>query len=273
MLDIIYKEKKMKPIDELTFTDDYMFGHVMQNPDICRELLERLLRIQIEKVEFPELQKAISSFYETKSIRLDVYVKNSDKIFDIEIQNRPEINLPKRTRYYQAMLDMDHILKGDDYSSLKECYIIFLCQFDPFGYNLPCYTFVNKCAEDKTVILEDKSTKMFFNSTAYEQEENVEISALLKYIYTKIPTDDFTSRVNAIVEESKISEKFRTMYLTMNLHDRDLKLQAFREGEQKGQLDAKLETAKKLLEKNIPVETIAECTGLSNEDVEKLKDK
>ena len=110
---------------------------------------------------------------------------------------------------------------------------------------------------------------MFFNSTAYEQEENVEISALLKYIYTKIPTDDFTSRVNAIVEESKISEKFRTMYLTMNLHDRDLKLQAFREGEQK----KALETAKKLLEKNIPVETIAECTGLSNEEVEKLKDK
>ena len=259
----------MKPIDELTFTDDYMFGHVLHNPDICKELLERLLRIQIEKVEFPELQKAISSFYETKSIRLDVYVKNSDKIFDIEIQNRAEIDLPKRTRFYQAMLDMDHIFKGDDYSSLKECYIIFLCQFDPFGYNLPCYTFVNKCAEDKSIILGDKSTKMFFNSTAYEQEENVEISALLKYINTRIPTDDFTSRVNAIVEESKINEKFRTRYLTMNLHDRDIKFLAFREGEQK----KALETAKKLLEKNIPVETIAECTGLSNEEVEKLKEE
>ena len=33
----------MKPIEELTFTDDYMFGYVMRNPEICKELLERLL--------------------------------------------------------------------------------------------------------------------------------------------------------------------------------------------------------------------------------------
>ena len=39
----------MKPIEELTFTDDYMFGHVLRNPDICKELLERLLHIKIEK--------------------------------------------------------------------------------------------------------------------------------------------------------------------------------------------------------------------------------
>ena len=26
-----------KPIEELTFTDDFMFGHVMQNPEICNK--------------------------------------------------------------------------------------------------------------------------------------------------------------------------------------------------------------------------------------------
>ena len=40
----------MKPIEELTFTDDYMFGHVLRNPDICKELLERLSHIKIEKL-------------------------------------------------------------------------------------------------------------------------------------------------------------------------------------------------------------------------------
>ena len=77
----------MKPIEELTFADDFMFGYIMKNPEICKEVLERLLKIKIEKVEYPELQKSISDFYDSKGIRLDVYVKDSDKIFDIEIQN------------------------------------------------------------------------------------------------------------------------------------------------------------------------------------------
>ena len=76
-----------KPIEELFFTDDYMFGTVMRNPEICKNILETLLNIQIEKLEYPELQKSISTYYESKGVRLDVYVKDSDKVFDIEIQN------------------------------------------------------------------------------------------------------------------------------------------------------------------------------------------
>ena len=89
-----------------------MFGHIMQNKEICTELLECLLNIQIDHIEYPELQKSLSAFYETKGVRLDVYVKDSDRVFDIEIQNNPEVNLAKRTRYYQSMLDIDNLLKG-----------------------------------------------------------------------------------------------------------------------------------------------------------------
>ena len=50
---------KVKPIEELTFTDDFMFGRIMQNPEICKGLLERLLEIKIDKIEYPILQKTI----------------------------------------------------------------------------------------------------------------------------------------------------------------------------------------------------------------------
>ena len=101
-----------KPVEELTFTDDYMFGYVMRNPEICKELLERLLKIKIEKLEYPELQKSISPYYEAKGVRLDVYVKDSDKVFDIEIQNGKKSNLGKRTRYYQSMISVLQYLKN-----------------------------------------------------------------------------------------------------------------------------------------------------------------
>ncbi len=110
---------KFKPIEELTFTDDFMFGYVLHNPEICKELLEQLLQIKIDHVEYPKLQETINSYYDSKGVRLDVYVKDSNRIFDIEIQNSVDITLPKRTRYYQSMLDIDNLLKGEEYSELK----------------------------------------------------------------------------------------------------------------------------------------------------------
>ena len=73
-----------KKFDDLTFADHYMFEKVLQNPEICQELIERLLKIKIDHIEYPEIEKTISPYYETKGVRLDVYIKDSDKVFDDE---------------------------------------------------------------------------------------------------------------------------------------------------------------------------------------------
>ena len=49
----------MKPIEELTFTDDYMFGYVMRNEEICKGLLERLFGIKIKRLEFQPCKKPL----------------------------------------------------------------------------------------------------------------------------------------------------------------------------------------------------------------------
>ena len=267
-----------KPIDELTFCDDYMFGAVMRNPEICKSILETLLNIQIEKLEYPELQKSISTYYESKGVRLDVYVKDSDKVFDIEVQNDSAISLPKRMRYYQSMVDMDSLMKGQDYSELKESFIIFICNFDPFHQDLPCYTFKNLCIQDKSLELCDETTKIIFNSSAYNKEKNLELSAFLKYINTKIPTNDFTKKLNNLVEESKINNKFRNDYLAMNLHDRDIRRVALAEGKQiglqEGAEQKAIETAKNMILQSVgTLEQISSITGLAVEEINKLKEE
>ena len=40
--------------------------------------------------------------------------------------------LGKRSRYYQANMDLDCLKEGEDYAKLKKCYVIFLCTFDYF---------------------------------------------------------------------------------------------------------------------------------------------
>ena len=76
-----------KPVDELTFTDDGMFQEVLRDPEICAELVERLLHIRVGHIEYPELEKTIAPYYTTKGVRLDVYLKDSDKIIDVELQS------------------------------------------------------------------------------------------------------------------------------------------------------------------------------------------
>ena len=116
---------KIKPFEELTLADDFMFYQVMQDDEICIGVLERLLKIQIEHIERQELQKEIKP-------------------------------------YYQSMIDSNELLKGMEYRKLPESIIIFICTDDPFKKDFPQYTFKKICLEEKELILKDESTKYFF---------------------------------------------------------------------------------------------------------------
>ena len=273
----------LKPIEELTFTDDFMFGRIMQNPEICKGLLERLLEIKIEKIEYPTLQKSISPHYKSKGVRLDVYVQDSNRVFDIEIQNHLDENLPKRTRYYQSMMDIDLLLKGNNYTQLKESFVIFVCKEDFFGENMPCYFFTNTCRDKPDLQLGDKSYKVIFNASAFENEKNLEKKSILEYIIDKKSTSEFTTKLDTFVEQTKLNEIFKGDYMAWGLAEFDAEQrgkkegysagvsdgiqQGLQQGIQQGEYKAKIETAKNLLAMGLSIENICKATDLSIEEV------
>ena len=68
-----------------------------------------------------------------KGIRFDVYSEDdSGIVYDCEMQTSKKDNLPKRTRYYQGMIDLNLLERGADYKELKKSYVIFICPFDQF---------------------------------------------------------------------------------------------------------------------------------------------
>ena len=121
--------------EELSISNDFLFGKVMQDPELCKELLQRILPdLEIDHVEYPELQKSIRIDIDAKSVRLDVYVKDGKgTVYDIEMQVAGAEELPKRTRYYQSMIDLQMIDRGQSYKKLKPSYIIFICLSDVSG--------------------------------------------------------------------------------------------------------------------------------------------
>ena len=78
-----------------------------------------------------------------------------------------DVDIYLRTRYYKSMLDTDNLLKGEHYSNLPECFIIFICNYDPIGDNLPSYTYKTCCIENPSRVMKDKITKKFYIGPQY----------------------------------------------------------------------------------------------------------
>ena len=263
--------RDIKPFEELTFHDDFMFGLVMQDRELCREALECLLGIRISRVEYSEPQKTIAPLYTAHGIRLDVYVEDGSTVYDVEIQNRDERDMGRRTRYYQGMMDVDSLLKGQVYSELKHSVIIFLWRFDPFKKGIPCYTIARTCREDRSVELEDGAEVHIFNCTAYRNAENESLRAFLKFVQTDRAESELTRRLGSMVEAQKGIEANKKVYLSWSLHDHDVRKHGREEGIRIGERQKAIENARNLLAMGLGThEQIAQAVGLPLEKIAKL---
>lgn len=62
------------PWEQVTIANGLMFRLVMNKPDICKKLLERLLDIKIKHIEVPDFEKDFRVNGTSKGIRTDVYL-------------------------------------------------------------------------------------------------------------------------------------------------------------------------------------------------------
>ena len=210
-----------KSLEELTITDDFMFGAVMRDPRRCKPLLELILDVKIHHIEYPELQKFISERYDSKSIRLDVYIEDdAGTVYDIEIQTTSKKHLPRRVRYYQGLIDLSILEKGEDYRALRKSYVIFIATYDPFGKGRFVYTFENRCKENLDLPLGDDAVKIVLNTKGFVGEISQGLNALLKYMDGMQPKSDYTRELEKAVEEVRLDEKWRREFMVMIERDR-----------------------------------------------------
>ena len=209
--------------EELQISNDFIFGKIMQDPKLCKGLLQRILPgLKIDRIEYPETQKAIRPDIDAKSVRLDVYVEDGKgTVYDIEMQVGTSKELPKRTRYYQSLLDMQMIDKGEPYKKLKPSYIIFICPFDQFGMGRHIYTFENICKEDKSVLLNDGTTKIFLNAKGTMDDVSPELKAFLDYVAGKKPADPFVDELEEAVKNARKNREWRHEYMTLLMRDQE----------------------------------------------------
>ncbi|MBR3106406.1 MAG: Rpn family recombination-promoting nuclease/putative transposase [Clostridia bacterium] len=212
----------VKPIEQLTITDDFMFGAVMRDPKLLKPLLEMILGVKIQRIEYPELQKTLNERYTSKSIRLDVYVADEvGTVYNVEIQTSDKKHLPRRTRYYQGMIDLHILEKDEDYTALQRSFVIFICTYDPFGQGRWVYTFENLCRENPAIALRDGATKAILNTKGSVGEISEDMKSLLRYMEGSAPDNDYTRMLDQAVKEVRSDDKWRREYMVLVERDRE----------------------------------------------------
>lgn len=158
-------------------------------------------------------------------------------IIDIEMQTADKSLgcLPKRTRYYQAMIDLNVLGKGKDYIELKKSFVIFICTFDPFPDNdRRTYTFTNRCHEQDGLELGDETGKVFLNTKGTVGEVDEDIDKFLAYVDGKAAEGEFTKDIAAEVERIKQHKETKVEYMTLMMELKEQRCEGYDEGRTDG---------------------------------------
>lgn len=263
-------ELRAQNYKELGFTNDFIFAKVMRNPKLCKHLLEVILDLEIEHIEYPEEQKSIDLLLKARSVRLDVYVKDGiGTIYNIEMQTTNPGNLPKRSRYYQGMIDLNLIEKSQDFNMLNQSYVIFICTSDIFGRGRHIYTFENICTQDTSLHLNDETTKIFLNPVSNLDDVDEDLGNFLQYITSGKPMDQFTQELEQEVEEARNNEGWEAEYMTLRM----IEMEKYNEGLKEGREQTLCQLVSTMLKKGNSTETIAESLDLDIDEVLKIEQK
>ena len=246
--------KRKKQLKELTLKDNFMFGAVMMEEENCKRFLELALGFPIERVEVSK-EKSIVYHPEYKGVRLDVYGKNEHNTrYNVEMQVAKKAELGKRVRYYHGQIDMELLLSGSDYTELPEVYVIFICDFDPFGKKKYRYTFTKQCEEEPGAQLQE-GCKSIFLSTRGENDREVpgELVSFLNFVKADLSEsetdfeDDFVEKLQDTIRRIKSNREMEERFMIFEEMLRDERAEGKAEGIAEGKAEGKTEAVLEML--------------------------
>ena len=278
---------------------DFVFKRIFGSKgheDILMSLINAVLKLpeekEIKEVEIlnPYIDK---DAMDDKYSILDLRARTKEGIeINIEVQLLNQYDIEKRTLYYWAKMYEGQMDEGSRYIDLKKTITINIINFS-YLKEIDKYHSVFHIREDKTgklltdvleihfielvklseEIVEDKLVKwmLFLRNLSEEKMEEIVMGepaikkamtvleflsqdkeARMQYEMREKVLRDEVSRIEGAKEKGKIEGKL--------------------EGKMEGKMEGKLEVAKALLEMGVDISTVVKSTGLSEEEIGKLKD-
>ena len=284
-------ENDTKDEFKLIPTNDFIFKRIFGkegNEEITKDLLSSILEDKIETIELNKEQTTDVDVTSDKIGILDVEVKlSSGTIIDLEMQVAKQRDIEKRLLFYWSKLYSSNIKSGEEYGKLKRVVIIMFSEFNLENLiKIPKYHTEWKLREKNYVnqlltndieidIIEMKKLDQYIKNG--NKVENKKLANWIKFLTNP---DELGEDIMENVKEIKMA-KDELEKIRQDAHDKrvaELREKYIRDqkevelyGYHEGEKSKAITIAKKMLENKIDIKTIVACTGLTKEEIEKLK--
>lgn len=245
------------------------------NEKYLKEFLEALLKIEIERIIIKEEVSLEKLFKIEKGGRLDLLARLNDGIsVNIEMQVNKQSDYLQRTSMYASKLMSREVGNGLDFKEINQTILINILNFELFNteeYISETVTVLDKHREYEVI----KNPKWYFIELPKFRRIKPNINDKLNQWLLFI--DDYDRGLIKMAEDKNETLKEARSVMTYLTGDEEVKrLAELREiwaiDRAFDRKEAKREVAEEMLKNNISIEIIANCTGLTKEEIEKLKE-
>ncbi|MBO5056190.1 MAG: Rpn family recombination-promoting nuclease/putative transposase [Lachnospiraceae bacterium] len=264
-------------LENLNLVDRFLFDETMENREAYEAAVSILLENEVELLDKPQTEKELRISPQLREVRLDVVsMDRSKKIYYTEMQQKNTGNLRKRSRYYQAQLDVSLLEPGTrDFGALNDSCFILIAPFDIFGKGLCRYTFEGTCRECPELKLGDGAIRIFINTAGKNRadfsEEFLDFMDYVTNSSAEIADRTKSKKIKLIhrqVKKVKESEKMGVRYMQRWEELAEARDEGLAEGRSEGAERILIKQICKKLRKGKTTEQIAEDL---EEDIEKTE--
>ena len=200
-----------RKLEELNLMDDFLFNAMLTHPETGEKFIYKILKLLFDR-EFKNLKPSAQKVYagmntDLRGARLDVCIEGDyidiegseiPAVYDVEPDQNNKAKdvaaFPKRSRFYHAIIDSRSLKTGEDFGKLKQVYVIFICNYDPFGYDRVLYTIKNRCLEEPEMEYDDGAETIVLYTKGTKGTISEELRQFLNYM-------ENTDQKNAVNEE------------------------------------------------------------------------
>ncbi len=247
---------KSKPFQELNLVDGFLFGASTENPEdaeyIAKLIIERATGQKVGEVTVTQEKPLLGVDVGYHGIRMDLYVTEHEreriaKVYDIEPNRYGIAELPRRSRFSQALTDAKLLKSGENYNDMPEYFSIWILTKDPFGQNQMLYSVKNYVEGFPEIVYNDGVTKLFLY-VGGEFGGNGALKDMLRYFGKSDKNnavDKDIEKLHTIVEKVKHNRKVGEQYMTwqemLDYEKEEARQEAREEGLAEGRAEGRAE--------------------------------
>ncbi len=246
------------------------------------DFLEALLEVKIETIKI-EQEVDLGRFSpQEKAGSLDIQaVLNDGIVVDIEMQVDDRHNIVARTMFYAAKQITRMTPKGEEYENIKKVIMINILNYELFPFENYITKTINVMDEHREYVVIDGVEWYFIELPKFRRSRPDMDNKVNQWLAV---IDDVDKELIEMAEsKNQLLRKVKAEFVELSGDEETRRLEELKDkwerdyksgisyARKEGKKENSIEIAKEMLKNKIDIDLIIKCTGLTQEEIEQIK--